>query len=77
MTIADHIAGHAALTICESLILTLSERKILSEKDIIGCLMDAAAVHECEPHDEQAETHEAVAALINKMISRRERRRGF
>lgn len=75
MAVADHIAGHAALTICESLLLALSERNVLSEKEIIGCLMDAAAAHECEPSGEQAETHAAVAALINKMIRRRERRR--
>lgn len=38
-------AGLAALSICESLLLALSDLKIISEKDASGVLEDAAAAH--------------------------------
>ena len=69
MTALNDSAGQAALTICESLLLALSERKILPESEIIGILKDAAATHEFVPSDDDAEKHAAVAALINQMIS--------
>lgn len=75
MAVADRIAGLAALTIIESLLLELSEGKILSEKEITGVLKDAAAAHESVPSHEQDETHAGVASLINKMVSRRDARR--
>lgn len=71
MTGSNDIAGRAALTICESLLLALSERNILPEKEISGILKDAAASHEFVPADDQAEIHAAVAALINTMLERR------
>lgn len=45
MTALNDIAGQAALTICESLLLALSERNILPQSEIIGILKDAAASH--------------------------------
>jgi hypothetical protein len=71
MTALNENAGQAALTICESLLLALSERNILPEKEIIGILKDAAASHEFVPADDEKENHAAVAALINKMIDLR------
>ncbi|MBX9619482.1 MAG: hypothetical protein K2X10_10065 [Hyphomicrobiales bacterium] len=63
------VAGHAALAICESLLLALNDRKILPEHDIMGVLKDAAAAHESVPDGDGAEgMHEAVAALINTII---------
>lgn len=62
-------AGHAALAICESLLLALNDRDILPEAEIIGVLKDAAAAHEGVPaNDGDAERHKAVAALINAII---------
>ena len=40
------VSGTAALTICESLLLALNERKIIPEREILGILKDAAAAHE-------------------------------
>ena len=71
MTALNDSAGQAALTICESLLLALSERKILPESEILGILQDAAAAHEFVPAGPDAETHAAVAALINHMIDLR------
>lgn len=63
------VAGHAALAICESLLLALNDRNILPEKEIMGVLKDAAAAHEGELNDNGADgMHEAVAALINSII---------
>ena len=63
------VAGHAALAICESLLLALNDRKILPEHEIVGVLKDAAAAHEgVSPGDGVKGMHEAVVALINTII---------
>ncbi len=64
----DH-SGMAAFSICEALLLALSDSKLLPEREIQGILYDAAAVHEnAVGTDSEMETHRAVAGLIN-MIS--------
>lgn len=63
-------AGMAALTICEALLLALNDAKILPESEIIGVLKDAAATHEnASGSDTELERHNAVAALINRIIA--------
>ena len=63
------ISGTAALAICESLLLALNDRKILQEREILGILRDAAAAHAEDPGDDGHQAlHEAVAALINRII---------
>jgi hypothetical protein len=63
-------SGLAALSICESLLLALNDADILPESEIIGVLKDAAAAHEkVDRGDADFETHEAVAALINRIIT--------
>lgn len=69
MTIPNDIAGTAALSICESLLLAMNDRKILPENEILGILTDAAAAHEFAPGDDRAELHAAVAALINGILA--------
>ncbi|MCC1482706.1 hypothetical protein J1C52_13720 [Roseibaca sp. Y0-43] len=69
MPVPQDIAGTAALSICESLLLALNDRNILPEKEIIGILKDAAAAHEFVPDSENSETHAAVAALINAILA--------
>ncbi|WP_296762789.1 hypothetical protein [Sediminimonas sp.] len=65
----DH-AGMAALSICEALILAMNDHKLLPEQEIVGVLQDAEAAHENAIGSKAEEqTHRAVAALINKMIS--------
>ena len=62
-------AGHAALAICESLLLALNDRNILSEKEIVGVLKNAAAPHKSVPTgDGNGAIHKAVSALINSII---------
>mgnify|MGYP001232116669 CR=1 FL=1 len=69
MTNIPDVAGIAALSICESLLLALNDRNVLPEKEIVGILKDAAATHAMVPAaDGEKATHDAVAALINKII---------
>ncbi len=63
----DH-AGMAALSICESLLLAMNDRALLPESEILGILQDAAATHE-NAVGPDVDTHRAVAAVINRIIS--------
>lgn len=69
MPLPNDIAGRAALSICESLLLALNDRNILPENEIVGILRDASAAHEFAPDHAQGETHMAVAALINGILA--------
>lgn len=69
MPSSSDVAGLAALSICESLLLALKDRKILPEEEIRGILVDAAAAHTNAPAGPgQAALHKAVAAVIQKII---------
>ena len=69
MSVPNEIAGLAALSICESLLLALNDRKILPEYEIVGILRDAASAHELAADTENAEIHTAVADLINGILA--------
>lgn len=71
MTTASNAAGHAALAICESLLLALNDRKILEERKIMAILEDAAMAHRnAMPLARGDEAiHEAAATLIEAIIS--------
>ena len=69
MTVPNDIAGTAALSICEALLLALNDRNILPEAEIVGVLSDAAAAHEYAPPGDQEALHAAVAALINGILA--------
>lgn len=72
MPVADDIAGNAALTICESLMLALNDLDIIPEKKIVGILKDAATTHENTPPGDGHEVmHKAVAKLIHTIIDGR------
>ena len=63
-------SGAAALSICESLLLVLNDRKVLPEDEIVGVLRDAAAAHEAAIGlDGDDETHRKVASIINLIIA--------
>ena len=63
------VSGVAALTILESLLLALKDRKVLPEHEILGVLEDAAAAHDNQSSgDESGQLHKAVSALINTII---------
>ena len=66
------IAGNAALTICESLMLALNDLDIIPEPKIMDILKDAATTHENAPDGDGHEAmHRAVAVLIHKIIDGR------
>ena len=69
MTVPSDIAGTAALSICESLLLALNDRNILPESEIVGVLKDAAAAHEFAPRGDRDALNAAVAALINGILA--------
>ena len=65
-------AGHAALSICDSLLLALGELKVLCENDVRGILEDAATSHRGAvgtTHD--APMHRDAATLIEKLLADR------
>ncbi len=69
MSETHDVAGLAALTIVESLLLALNDADILPEKEIMGILRDAVAAHENAPKtDGLHETHVKVAEMIQKII---------
>jgi hypothetical protein len=60
--------GQAALAICESLLLALTELKIMSEQDKRELLLDATEAHrQASAHRQNAELHRAVAAIIQRV----------
>jgi hypothetical protein len=70
MTPPNDVAGHAALAICEALLLCLSDRKILPESEVMGIMKDAAESHAQAPEtDPDNQRHKAVAKLINAIIA--------
>ena len=69
MTQSTDVSGIAALTILESLLLALTDRKVLPEREILGVLQDAAAAHDNLSSDgETRHLHKAVSTLINTII---------
>ncbi|KPN63317.1 hypothetical protein SAMN04488527_102115 [Aliiroseovarius crassostreae] len=62
-------AGLAALSICEALLLSLQDRNLLPDREIVGILRDAAAPHENAPGTEaEQKLHAKTAKLINEII---------
>lgn len=69
MSNLNDVAGTAALSICESLMLALNDRDILPEHEIVGVLKDAVTAHENVPGDEETTAlNAAVVVLINRII---------
>lgn len=65
-------AGHAALSICESLLLALGELKIVGENDVRGILEDAAATHlGAAGATKDAALQREAAKLIEKLLANR------
>lgn len=61
-------SGIAALSICEAILLAMSDHKLLPEHEIAGVLRDAAATHEnAVGTAREMETHRAVADLIHRI----------
>ena len=57
--------GAAALGICESLLIALTELKVISEQDARDLLTDVATAHsEAAARSQTPERHRAVAAIV-------------
>lgn len=63
-------AGTAALAICEALLLSLTERGLLTQEDVKGILEDAATAHRTiAPVSDNPKLHSATADLIERLIA--------
>jgi hypothetical protein len=61
-------AGLAALSICESLLLALTDLNVLDKKEAGGVLADAAAAHrDAATKDQEAGMQLEVAAIIDRI----------
>jgi hypothetical protein len=68
--IKDVAAGCAALAICESLLLALTELKVLDDHELRGVLEDAAAAHRgVESTAPDAAVHNEAAHIIEHILS--------
>jgi hypothetical protein len=62
-------AGHAALAICESMLVSLTENKIIDGAEAKAILADAAAAHRHSiPLVTDGAAHDEAAALIEAML---------
>ena len=66
------VAGHAALSICESLLIAMRDLKLMTEKEVRDVLQDAAAAHHEESrYADNPDLHKKVAGLIERIMSGR------
>jgi hypothetical protein len=69
-THANELApGIAALAICESLLTSLQDLKIIEEKEIIGLLKDASAAHQQESATGISQLNREAAAVIDRILA--------
>ena len=62
--------GMAALGICESLILALTDLKVISEQHARDLLTDVATTHiEAASASQTPEKHEAVAGIVQRILA--------
>jgi len=65
----DPSEGLAALSICESLLLALTDLKVISEGDARDLLTDVVATHtEAAIGSSAPERHQAVVAIIERIL---------
>jgi hypothetical protein len=69
MSSVSGAAGHAALAICESMLLSLTENKIIDEAEARAILEDAAAAHRNSvPLLADGAAHDEAASLIEAVL---------
>jgi hypothetical protein len=68
MSSVSGAAGHAALAICESMLLSLTENKIIDEAEAKAILEDAAAAHRNSVPLADGTAHEQAASLIDEIL---------
>ena len=70
MAAQDDAAGRAALSICESLMIALVEKGILSLEEARGALEDAAAAHQnIDTVEGQAAVHQSASLIIERLMT--------
>jgi hypothetical protein len=66
----NHAEGLAALGICESLLIALTDLQIISEKDARDVLTDVAAAHnEASGVSQTPEKHQAVIDIVERILA--------
>ena len=61
--------GLAALSICESLLTSLQDLRIIGELEVVGILKDASAAHhQATAAADDPQAHRAAAAVIDRML---------
>ena len=71
MTTVSGAAGNAALAICESMLLSLTERKIIGNAEAKAILQDAADAHRnAIPLVADGTAHDEAATLIETILKR-------
>jgi hypothetical protein len=69
MTSASGTAGRAALSICESMLLSLTENRIIDAAEARAILADAAAAHRTAVSmGGDGPAHDEVASLIERIL---------
>ena len=69
MSSVSGAAGHAALAICESMLLSLTENKIIDQAEARAILADAAAAHRNSvPLLADGAVHDEAATLIEAIL---------
>ena len=69
MSSVSGAAGHAALAICESMLLSLTENKIIDKAEARAILEDAAAAHRNSiPLLADGAAHDEAASLIEALL---------
>ncbi len=64
--------GTAALGICESLLIALTDLKVVSDEDVRGLLTDVATANtEAANRSREPEMHRAVAEIIERILARK------
>ena len=62
--------GLAALSICESLLLALTDLKILTEQEVRGLLDDVATTHEqAAKASHNPQRHHAVVEIVRRILA--------
>jgi hypothetical protein len=68
MTDNPAVAAMAALSICESLLLSLRERGVLDDREIAGLLEDVVSTHRATADlSSRPDLHSAAAGLVERL----------
>ena len=66
----SNVDGMAALGICESLLLALTDLKIMKEEDTRDLLNDVAETHEeAASNSSSPDAHKAVVAIMRRILA--------